>query len=88
VEFNVAKSINLHGVVCPMNFVKTKVALEGLRTGEILEVILDEGEAILNVPRSVKEEGHKILKVIPDGDVFRVFIEKVQEPLTEKGIVL
>ena len=65
-EFNITKAIDLHGVACPMNLVKTKVALESIAAGEILEVILDEGEAILNVPRSLKEEGHKILKVIPE----------------------
>lgn len=75
-EFDVSKSIDLHGVACPMNFVKTKVALESLKAGEILEVILDEGEAILNVPRSVKEEGHQIIKVINQGETFRVIIKK------------
>lgn len=75
-EFDIAKNIDLHGVACPMNFVKTKVALEGLSQGELLEVILDEGEAILNVPRSVKEEGHDILKVINEGETFRVIIRK------------
>jgi tRNA 2-thiouridine synthesizing protein A len=75
-EFNIAKSINLEGVTCPMNFVKTKVALAELKTGEILEVILDEGESITNVPKSVKEEGHQVLKVINLGETFRVIIKK------------
>jgi tRNA 2-thiouridine synthesizing protein A len=72
----IALKINLHGVACPMNFVKTKLALEELNEGEFLEVILDEGEAMLNVPRSVKEEGHRIVKVEPLGETFRVVIEK------------
>lgn len=75
-EFNVKKSMDLQGVACPLNFVKTKVALEELQQGEFLEVILDEGEAILNVPRSVKEEGHKVVKVIPLGTTYKVIIEK------------
>lgn len=75
-EFDISKFIDLHGVTCPMNFVKTKIALEGLVQGEILEVILDEGEAILNVPRSVKEQGHKIIKVVQKDRKFRVFIQK------------
>ncbi len=70
------KSLNLHGVACPLNFVKTKLALEELAAGELLEVILDEGDAMLNVPRSVKEEGHKIVKVTPEGETFKVLIEK------------
>ncbi len=76
-EFNVVKRIDLHGIACPMNFVKTKVALEAINSGEVLEVILDEGEAMLNVPRSLKEEGHKILKVIPAADgIYKVIVEK------------
>ncbi|MBU0571517.1 MAG: sulfurtransferase TusA family protein [Candidatus Omnitrophica bacterium] len=75
-EFNIAKSINLHDVVCPMNFVKTKVELESINPGEILEIFLDEGEAMLNVPRSLKEEGHKILKVIPIDGMYKIIVEK------------
>ncbi|MFC1482681.1 sulfurtransferase TusA family protein [Candidatus Margulisiibacteriota bacterium] len=75
-EYNIKKTIDLKGVPCPMNFVKTKVALEEIEPGEMLEVILDEGEPMINVPRSVKEEGHKIIKVIPDGNTFHLIIEK------------
>jgi tRNA 2-thiouridine synthesizing protein A len=72
----IKKRIDLHGVVCPLNFVKTKLALEELNPGERLEVILDEGDAMLNVPRSLKEEGHKVVKVSPEGEVYRVIVEK------------
>lgn len=72
----IKKRIDLHGVVCPLNFVKTKLAIETLAAGELLEVILDEGDAMLNVPRSVKEEGHRIVKVTPLGETFSVVIEK------------
>lgn len=73
---DIKKKIDLHGVACPMNFVKTKLALEEIRTGERLEVILDEGDAMLNVPRSLKEEGHIIKKVEPLGETYRVLVEK------------
>lgn len=75
-EFDVVKKVDLHGVPCPMNFVKTKVALSSINEGEFLEVILDEGEAITNVPRSVKEEGHQVVKVINLGETFKVIIKK------------
>ena len=52
--------LDLSGVMCPMNFVKTKLQLEEMEAGQILEVILDDGEPVKNVPRSVKAEGHKI----------------------------
>ena len=70
------RKLDLHGVVCPMNFVKTKLALETIEAGERLEVILDEGDAMLNVPRSLKEEGHRVVKVEPLDGSFRVVVEK------------
>lgn len=70
------KQLDLHGVVCPLNFVKTKLALEELAAGEFLEIIIDEGDAMLNVPRSIKEEGHKIIKVTPLGETYQILIEK------------
>jgi tRNA 2-thiouridine synthesizing protein A len=75
-DSDIKKKVDLHGVVCPLNFVKTKVALASLAAGDLLEVILDEGEAILNVPRSVKEEGHQVVKVENLGETFRVVIRK------------
>lgn len=69
--------LDLRGVVCPINFVKTKLRLEEMDAGQLLEVILDAGEPIANVPRSIKEEGHKIIKVDKVEDHFRLLIEKV-----------
>ena len=69
-------SLDLRGVVCPTNFVKTKLKLEEMDNGQILEIIIDAGEPIANVPRSIKEEGHKIIKVEKVGDHFRLLIEK------------
>jgi len=70
------KAIDLTGVICPMNFVRTKAALSGMQAGEILEVILDEGDAIVNVPRSLKEEGHQVVSVESLGETFRVLVRK------------
>lgn len=75
-DYEIKRKLDLQGVSCPMNFVKTKIALEKLDAGELLEVILDEGDAMLNVPRSLKEEGHRIIRVEPLGETFRVIIEK------------
>ncbi|MCF6156240.1 MAG: sulfurtransferase TusA family protein [Candidatus Brocadia sp.] len=68
--------IDLRGVLCPINFVKTKLKLEMLDSGQILEVILDDGEPIRSVPRSVKEEGHKIIKVENMENAYRLLIKK------------
>jgi len=69
-------SINLTGVVCPMNFVKTKLRLELMESGEVLHVILDKGEPFRNVPRSVKSEGHRILHAEDLGQQAALWIQK------------
>lgn len=53
--------LDLRGVICPYNFVKTKLKLEAMEQGQILSVLLDDGDPIRNVPRSVSNEGHTIL---------------------------
>jgi len=68
--------IDLRGVLCPINFVKTKLKLEMMDSGQILEVILDDGEPIRSVPRSIKEEGHKIIKVENVENAYRLLIKK------------
>ncbi len=60
--------LDLRGEVCPYTFVKTKLKLEELESGEELKVILDHAPAVENVPRSLKNEGHKILGIEQKGD--------------------
>lgn len=52
-----ASELDLRGVICPYNFVKTKLKLETMKQGQVLSVLLDEGDPIRNVPRSVENEG-------------------------------
>ncbi len=70
------EKIDLRGVLCPINFVKTKLKLEMMDSGQILEVILDDGEPIRSVPRSIKEEGHRIVKVENVENTYRLLIKK------------
>jgi tRNA 2-thiouridine synthesizing protein A len=69
-------SIDLRGVLCPINFVKTKLKLEEMESGQVLEVFLDDGEPMRSVPRSVKEEGHKVIQVENLGKAYRLLIKK------------
>jgi len=57
------KELNIKGEVCPYTFVRSKLALEQMKAGEILQVIVDHQPATENVPRSMENEGHKVLKV-------------------------
>ena len=74
--FRVDQKIDITNEICPMTFVKTKLKLETLRSGQILEVTLRDGEPLTNVPKSVKEEGHKVLDVRQNGDLFTILIER------------
>ena len=68
--------MDLCGVECPLNFVKTKIQLEKMQKDQILEVWLDPGEAIESVPTSVIKEGHEILLQEKINDYFRIVIRK------------
>ncbi len=67
---------DLRGVACPMNFVKTKVELSRMQVGDSLTILLDDGEPIDNVPRSVKTEGHEIISEERKADHWQVVIKK------------
>jgi tRNA 2-thiouridine synthesizing protein A len=68
--------LDLRGVMCPYNYVKTKLKLETMQAGQVLSVIVDDGEPIRSVPRSVLEDGHTILKQERIDNCFRVLIKK------------
>jgi TusA-related sulfurtransferase len=55
-------------VVCPLTFVKALAALDELEDGRILEIRLNDGEAARNVPLSLKDEGHQVLRLTDNGD--------------------
>jgi sulfite reductase (ferredoxin) len=67
---------DLRGVACPMNFVQTKIQLAPMHQGELLEIWLDNGPPILNVPGSVQNEGHEIVEQKQNGDYWIVVIKK------------
>ncbi|HET8541741.1 MAG TPA: sulfurtransferase TusA family protein [Anaeromyxobacter sp.] len=73
-------TVDLRAYACPLTFVKTRIALERLAAGEVLEVWLAGGEPAESVPRSAADEGHRVLRVEAlaaggAGDV-RVWLEK------------
>ena len=72
--------IDLRGVSCPANFVKAKLALEELENGEQATILLDDGEPVKNVPRSLKADGHKLLGLAQTEDGHYILtLEKHEE---------
>ena len=53
-------TLDIRDVTCPLTWVRTKLALEALAPGEELLVLLGQGEAMENVPRSAREAGHAV----------------------------
>lgn len=68
--------LDLRGVICPYNFVKTKLKLETMAEGQVLAVLLDDGDPIKNVPHSVANEGHTVLAQDRVGAGYRVLIRR------------
>ncbi|MGW8162045.1 MAG: sulfurtransferase TusA family protein [Desulfobulbales bacterium] len=52
---------SLVGTGCPMNLVYAKVELAKLSEGQILKIIIDDGAPLVNVSRSLEEEGHLLV---------------------------
>ncbi|GAB4364558.1 MAG: sulfurtransferase TusA family protein [Deltaproteobacteria bacterium] len=67
--------LDITGDVCPMTFVKVKIALAKLPPGASLEVRLKE-EALKNVVSSLKQEGHRVTGVNRDEGAFRIVVER------------
>jgi TusA-related sulfurtransferase len=70
------EAIDITGEVCPMTFVRTKLKLERMRSGEVLSVRLRGEEPLRNVPRSARDEGHIILGIVPQGNDYIVTIRR------------
>ena len=67
---------DFRGVACPMNFVKTKIELASMQSGQVLEILLDDGQPIQNVPGSVRQEGHDVLATEKVDNYWKVVIRK------------
>jgi TusA-related sulfurtransferase len=77
-EIHIDDTVDITDVVCPVTFVKAKVALEELDDGQVLAVRMNDGEPVQNVPRSIKEEGHQILKLETNDDgTYTLIVKKV-----------
>ena len=77
-DYNIDETVDITDVVCPVTFVKAKVALEELDEGQVLAIRLNDGEPVQNVPRSIKEEGHQILKLNANEDgTYTLIVKKI-----------
>lgn len=62
------KAIDITAETCPMTFVRTRLALDTLETGQILLVKLMGEDPLANVPRAAMEQGHDPLELLEQAD--------------------
>ncbi len=73
-------TVDITDKVCPLTFVKAKVAIDELEDGEVIAIRINNGEPVQNVPRSIKEEGHQILKLVNNEDgTYNLIVKKVED---------
>jgi TusA-related sulfurtransferase len=68
--------LDLRGTPCPLNFVRTKLKLEQMPAGELLEVWLDAGEPIEQVPDSLTMAGYQVEALEERQDFFALFVRR------------
>jgi TusA-related sulfurtransferase len=79
-DIKIDKTIDIRGQVCPYTFVRSKLAIEKMNLGEVLEIILDHKAAVENVPKSMENEGQKVLVVEQTGEKeWRIVVRKDKE---------
>jgi TusA-related sulfurtransferase len=72
-----AEVLNLEGVACPQNSARALLKLEGMKIDDILEIIVDEGEPIKNVPISLKTEEHEIISKVKVNKTWKILVRKL-----------
>ena len=79
IDIQFDETVDITDKVCPLTFVKAKVAIDELDDGQVLAVRMNDGEPVQNVPRSLKEEGHQILKLYDNEDgTYTLLVRKVE----------
>jgi len=71
------RELDLKGDICPITFVKSKLMLEKMESGQMLKVILDYAPSAVNVPKSLEQDGHRVLQVAEVADeIWEVLVIK------------
>lgn len=68
--------LDLRGTPCPLNFVRTKLRLEQMSPNSLLEVWLDPGEPIEQVPDSLVLSGYTVDKIEELQDFFALLVRR------------
>lgn len=79
-EAKADKTLDIKGQICPYTFVRSKLAMEKMNIGEVLEIVTDHKPASENVPKSMENEGQTVLKIEQTAEKeWRIFVRKDRE---------
>lgn len=73
---NITKTLDAKGLACPMPIVKTKKAIDAIKSGEVLEVVVTDKGALNDIPAWAKAGGHTVLEQKTEEDVLYFYIQK------------
>lgn len=72
-----ALQLDLRGTPCPLNFIRSKLALEKLDPGAWLQLELDPGEPEQMVASGLREAGHRVERQSGEGGGVRLLIQRL-----------
>ena len=72
------KVLDLRGTPCPINFVRTKLQLQQMPSAALLEVWIDEGEPVIQVPHSLEMEGYGIEQLTEQDSYYALQVRNFQ----------
>jgi TusA-related sulfurtransferase len=79
-SYSVDEVLDVQGEICPYPDIKTRKKLKQMKPGQILKVIVDYPLSVERIPRNVKAEGHKVLKIERiNGPIHEIYIEAAGE---------
>jgi TusA-related sulfurtransferase len=62
-EIKIDSVLDIKGQICPYTFVRSKLAMEKMKQGEVLEILTDHEPALHNVTKSLNHEGQSVLRI-------------------------
>lgn len=68
--------LDVVGLCCPMPLALTMERIKEMKNGEILEVLLDDEEAVFDIPKWCKKDGHRFLRLEKKEDIYKLYIKK------------
>lgn len=75
------KVLDLRGTPCPINFVRTKLQLQQMPIDALLEVWIDAGEPVVQVPHSLKIDGYVIEQLNQQDDYYALQVRNSQSAM-------